>query len=96
MCKYPDKALRRKQNLSSEDRVAVLSNSRSFNTDVFEDDVESSCPVPQKAPPGQPNPGQAGSGGLKRPNACPAGSSKKKAKLEVLPPALGEHYTFQY
>ncbi|KAG1906679.1 P-loop containing nucleoside triphosphate hydrolase protein [Suillus fuscotomentosus] len=88
VCKYPDKALRRKQNLSSEDRVAVLSNSRSFNTDVFEDDVESSCPVPQKAPPGQPNPGQAGSGGLKRPNACPAGPSKKKAKLEVLPPAL--------
>ncbi|KAG1788144.1 P-loop containing nucleoside triphosphate hydrolase protein [Suillus plorans] len=88
VCKYPDKALRRKQNLSSEDRVAVLSNSRSFNTDVFEDDVESSCPVPQKAPPGQPNPGQAGSGGLKRPNTCPAGPSTKKAKLEVLPPAL--------
>ncbi|KAG1881987.1 P-loop containing nucleoside triphosphate hydrolase protein [Suillus tomentosus] len=88
VCKYPDKALRRKQNLSSEDRVAVLSNSRSFNTDVFEDDVESSCPVPRKVSPGQPNPGQAGSGGLKRPNACPAGPSKKKAKLEVLPPAL--------
>ncbi|KAG2102219.1 P-loop containing nucleoside triphosphate hydrolase protein [Suillus discolor] len=87
VCKYPDKVLRRKQNLS-EDRVAVLSNSRSFNADVFEDDVASSCPVPQKAPPGQPNPGQAGIGGSKRPNACPAGPSTKKAKLEVLPPAL--------
>ncbi|KAG1841899.1 P-loop containing nucleoside triphosphate hydrolase protein [Suillus subalutaceus] len=88
VCKYPDKALRRKQNLSSEDRVAALSHSRSFNADAFEDEADGSCPAPQKPPPGQYNPGQARSVGLRRPNACPAGPSMKKAKLEALPPAL--------
>ncbi|KAG1858943.1 P-loop containing nucleoside triphosphate hydrolase protein [Suillus subluteus] len=79
VCKYPDKALRRKQNLSSEDHVAALSHSRSFNADAFEDEADGSCPAPQKPPPGQHNPGQAGSVGLRRPNACPAGPSMKKA-----------------
>lgn len=87
VCKYPDKAMRRKQNLSSEDRVVALSHSRSFNTHEFEDDVEG-YPAPQKSPPGQHILRQAGSGGLRRPNACPAGPSTKKAKLEALPPPL--------
>ncbi|KAG2075365.1 ATP-dependent DNA helicase [Suillus decipiens] len=87
VCKYPDKAMRRKQNLSSEDRVVALSHSRSFNTHEFEDDAEG-YPAPQKSPPGQHILRQAGSGGLRRPNACPAGPSTKKAKLEALPPPL--------
>ncbi|KAG1780638.1 P-loop containing nucleoside triphosphate hydrolase protein [Suillus placidus] len=92
VCKYPDKTLRRKQDLSSGDRVAALSHSRSFNADTFEDDAqgsaEGSCPAPQKPPPGQRNAGQTVNDGLKRPNAGPAGPSTKKAKLEALPPAL--------
>ncbi|KAG1818681.1 P-loop containing nucleoside triphosphate hydrolase protein [Suillus subaureus] len=88
VCKYPDKTLRRRQNLSSEDRVAALSHSRSFNADAFEDDAENSRPAPRKPPPGQHNPGQAGSVGLRGPNTCPTGPPTKKAKLEALPPAL--------
>ncbi|KAG2109161.1 P-loop containing nucleoside triphosphate hydrolase protein [Suillus cothurnatus] len=88
VCKYPDKVLRRKQNLSSEDRVTALSHSRSFNADAFEDDAEGSRPAPQKPPPGHHNLRQPGGVGFKRPDACPAGPSTKKAKLEALPPAL--------
>jgi len=95
VCKYPDKVLRRKQNLSSEDRVTALSHSRSFNADAFEDDAEGSRPAPQKPPPGHHNIGQPGGVRFKRPDACPAGPSTKKAKLEALPPALSEQYTFQ-
>ncbi|KAG1763609.1 P-loop containing nucleoside triphosphate hydrolase protein [Suillus occidentalis] len=88
VCKYPDKVLRRKQNLSSEDHVGALSHSRSFNTDAFEDGAEGSRPAPQKPPTGQRNAGQTVNGVLKRPNAGPAGPSTKKAKSEALPPAL--------
>jgi hypothetical protein len=95
VCKYPDKVLRRKQNLSSEDHVGALSHSRSFNTDAFEDGAEGSRPAPQKPPTGQRNAGQTVNGGLKRPNAGPAGPSTKKAKSEALPPALSEQYVFQ-
>ncbi|KAG1728493.1 P-loop containing nucleoside triphosphate hydrolase protein [Suillus paluster] len=89
VCKYPDKTLRRKQNLSSEDHVAALSHSRSFNGDALDDDDRGSFLAPQKPPPGQRNVVvQTANGGLKRANAGPAGSSTKKAKLEPLPPAL--------
>ncbi|KAG0698288.1 P-loop containing nucleoside triphosphate hydrolase protein [Suillus ampliporus] len=88
VCKYPDKALRRKQNLSSDDHVAAWSHSRSFNGDALDDDDRGSCPAPQKPPPGQRNAGQTANGGSKRANAGPTGPPAKKAKLEPLPPAL--------
>ena len=92
MCKYPDKTLRRKKDLSSEDHVAALSHSRSFGAGTLEDDNRGSCPVPQKPPPGLRNAGQTVNGGQKRVNGGPAGPSSKKAKLEPMPPALSEQH----
>ncbi|OJA20194.1 hypothetical protein AZE42_04614 [Rhizopogon vesiculosus] len=88
VCKYPDKALRRKQNLSSEDRVAELSHSRSFDTGTLEDDDKSPCPAPQKPPPGQRNVGRTANDRPKRANDGPTGPPSKKAKLAPMPPAL--------
>lgn len=92
MCKYPDKALRRKQNLSSEDRVAALSHSRSFDAGTLEDDDRGSRPPPQKPTPGLRNAGQTVNGGQKRANGGSAGPSSKKAKLAPMPPALSEQH----
>lgn len=95
VCKYPDKTLRRKQNLSSEERVATLSHSRSFDADKQEDDDRNSCPAPQKPPLSHRNAGQTANGGSKRANDGPAGPSSKKTKLEPMPRALSEQHTSQ-
>ncbi|KAJ8591913.1 ATP-dependent DNA helicase [Rhizopogon salebrosus TDB-379] len=88
VCKYPDKTLRRKQNLSSEERVATLSHSRSFDADKQEDDDRNSCSAPQKPPLSHRNAGQTANGGSKRANDGPGGPSSKKTKLEPMPRAL--------
>ncbi|KAG1735230.1 P-loop containing nucleoside triphosphate hydrolase protein [Suillus lakei] len=83
VCKYPDKALRRKQNLSSEDRVAALSHSRSFNADAFEDDAVGSCPAPQKPPPGQHNAGRMANGGIEKAQCRSCRSTHEEAKVRA-------------
>lgn len=93
MCKYPDKALRRKQNLSPEERVSELSHLQSFDAASLEDDDKGSCPAPQKPPPVQRNVGETANIGQKRANGGPAGPSSKKAKLEPMPLVLSEPHT---